>query len=204
MAQGNGLIHVLKVGNSIVIVDADQNVAQVDTHTLVGTGGTCNISINAVLYLATFNGTLAQTAIDFVATHAAALALVGVVPTAVGDTIVLTSLIPGVPFVSLAGANVAGDLVTTLVLTTVSVLFSPPEYIPVSRIETIVGVHNILTGDTGELQNTYPFDEMKVVNIHIDNDHKTNFDIEQVTNQPTWTPDQAGLNQALADINAFI
>ena len=60
MAQGNGLIHVLKVGNSIVIVDADQNVAQVDTHTLTGTGGTCNINIEGVDYLATFTASLTQ------------------------------------------------------------------------------------------------------------------------------------------------
>ena len=111
---------------------------------------------------------------------------------------------PGEPFTSLAGVNASGDLTTTLVNTAANVLFSPPEFIPVQKVEHIGGVHNILTGDTGELQVTYPFDVMKVVNIHLDNDHKANFDIEQVTNQPTWTPDQAGLNQALIDINAFI
>jgi len=204
MAQGNGQIHVFKQVNSIVIVDADQNVAQVATHTLVGTGGTCNIDINGTNYLATFNATLAQTAIDFVATHGATLLVLGIIATAVGDTIVLTALIPGVPFTTLAGVNVAPDLVTTLAATTANVTASPPEFIPVQKIEHIGGVFNVLTGDTGELQDTYPFDEMKVVNIHIDNDHKVNFDIEQVTNQPTWTPDQAGLSQALIDLNAMI
>ena len=202
--MGNGQIHVFKQDNSIVIVDADQNVAQVITHTIIGTGGTCNIDVNGTLFLATFNTSLAQTAIDFVTTHAAALLAIGVVVTSSGDDIILTALIPGEPFTSLAGVNVSGDLATTLANTTANVLFSPPEFIPVSRIEHVGGVHNILTGDTGELQVTYPFDVMKVVNIHLDNDHKFNFDIEQVTNQPTWTPDQAGLNQALIDINAFI
>jgi hypothetical protein len=46
--------------------------------TLTGTSGTANININGVNYLATFNTTLTQTAIDFVTTHQSTLLTLGI------------------------------------------------------------------------------------------------------------------------------
>jgi hypothetical protein len=46
--------------------------------TLTGTNGTANININGINYLATFNTSLTQTAIDFVATHSSTLLALGI------------------------------------------------------------------------------------------------------------------------------
>lgn len=100
------------------IIMANGGVAQVATHTLTGTGGTANIPINGVNYLATFATSLAVTATNFVATHGAALLLRGITATATGVTVVLTATIPGQPFLSTVIVNVSGDLAGSVVQTT--------------------------------------------------------------------------------------
>ncbi len=93
-------------------------VAQVDTHTLTGTSGTANININGVNYLATFTTDLTTSAANFVTSHAAALLLRGIVVTSSTVTVILTAAIAGQPFLSVAPANVTGNLAGTLALTT--------------------------------------------------------------------------------------
>lgn len=94
-------------------------VAQVTTHTLTGTSGTANISINGTNYLATFNSSLTQTATDFAATHLAALAAVGITVTSSGADVILTSAIAGQAFsAAVAAANVSGNLAGTVAQTT--------------------------------------------------------------------------------------
>lgn len=100
------------------IAVSNGTVAQVDTHTLTGTSGTANISINSVNYLATFNATLTQTAADFVTTHAAALLALGIVVTSSVADIILTSNVAGQPFTSSAAVNVSGNLAGIKVATT--------------------------------------------------------------------------------------
>lgn len=78
--------------------------------TLTGTSGTCNINVNGVNYLATFATSLTVTANNFVTTHAAALASLG---------ITVTSPSVGVlnfgddAYVTVSSANVTGDLNST-------------------------------------------------------------------------------------------
>jgi len=86
-------------------------VAQVDTITLTGSSGTCNITVAGVDYLATFDTSLTVTAAAFVTSHAAALALRDVTVTSDTDTVVLTSAIAGVTFgTSAISSAVSGNL----------------------------------------------------------------------------------------------
>lgn len=94
-------------------------VAQVVTHTLTGTSGTANITINGETYLATFATSLTVTAANFVTTHSTALAAIGITVTSSTANVILTSTIAGAAFVSTAtAANVSGDLAGTVVQTT--------------------------------------------------------------------------------------
>lgn len=94
-------------------------IAQVDTVTLTGTVGTANISAaGGLTKLATFNGTLTQTATDFVTDHAAAYALVGITVTSSGDDIIFTSTLVGMPFAYPVVTPVLTDLDGTVDNTT--------------------------------------------------------------------------------------
>lgn len=89
---------------------ADGAIAQVDTVTLTGTSGTCNVTVGGVAYLATFNSSLNQTHVDFVALHAAALLLRGITLTGT-TTAIFTSTVPGQPTPTpVVSAFVTGDL----------------------------------------------------------------------------------------------
>lgn len=55
---------------------------------LTGTSGTCNIELNGVGYLATFNTSLTQTATDFITTHGITLAGLGYSVTQVGPKLI--------------------------------------------------------------------------------------------------------------------
>ena len=83
-----------------------------------------------------------------------------------------------------------------------------PEYIPIDAVVSITPIYNDLSGDTGELKNVYPYDTMLVISIQTkgggDRILKTDFDIQQVQNQAGWSHDQAGLNQAAADIAGWL
>jgi len=96
----------------------NSTVAQVDTHTLSGTSGTANITINGVTYLATFATSLTVTATNFRTTWAATLLALGITVTSGAGTVILTATIPGQPFTSTLAVNVTGDLAGTVAHTT--------------------------------------------------------------------------------------
>lgn len=50
----------------------------------------------------------------------------------------------------------------------------------------------------------YRFDDMVIVTIAINDEKSFNFDVQEVTNQPTWTSDLAGQQQCVADINTWL
>ena len=99
---------------------ANGAVAQVDTLTFTGTGGTANVTVNGVAYLGTFDTDLATTAANFVTAHAAALALRGITLTYPGSgaAVVFTSAIAGQPFAAVTIANVTTNLSGTRAATT--------------------------------------------------------------------------------------
>jgi len=99
-------------------VVADGAVAQVDTVTLTGTSGTCNVAVGGVDYLATFATSIAVTSANFVALHAAALALRGITLTGT-TTLIFTSAVAGQPTPTpVPSAAVTGDLTGTNAATT--------------------------------------------------------------------------------------
>lgn len=73
-------------------------VNRIDTVTLTGTSGMAGILCDAVTRNAIFNGTLTQTATDFVTDHAAAYLTGGVVVTSNGVNIIFTAAVAGVDF----------------------------------------------------------------------------------------------------------
>ncbi len=113
---------LLKKNLNAHAVDSYQKVMTV---TLTGTSGTANINITpntlygavAADYLATFNTSLTVTASDFVATHTAALLLLGIKVKASAATIVFTGVDYGKTFTVVAPANVSTDLAGTVATT---------------------------------------------------------------------------------------
>jgi hypothetical protein len=93
-------------------------VAQVATVTITGTGGTANINVNGVNYLATFDTDLTTTAANFVTAHSAALALRKITVTSSGAGVILTSSIPGQPFAAPTITNVSSNLAGSVAATT--------------------------------------------------------------------------------------
>ena len=88
----------------------DGAIAQVDTVTLTGTSGTCNVTVGGTAYLATFDTNLNTTHANFVALHAPALALRGITLTGT-TTAIFTSAVPGQPTPTpVVSAFVTGDL----------------------------------------------------------------------------------------------
>lgn len=83
----------------------------------------------------------------------------------------------------------------------------PAEYFPVCGIKSIKGVPQIGHGTrdaTNQRKNPYPFDDMLKVEIEMDQKSSNiSFDIQSVTNQAGWTPNLAGLVQAITDINGW-
>jgi hypothetical protein len=100
-------------------------IAQVQTLTMTGTGGTANVTVGGVNYLATFRTDLNTTHADFVALHAAALALRGITLTGT-TTAIFTSTIPGEPkptiTITNATSNLAGGVVQTTANTNTAAL----------------------------------------------------------------------------------
>jgi hypothetical protein len=98
-------------------------VAQVQTVTLTGSSGTCNVAVMGVNYLATFNSDIATTDADFIASHAAALLLRGIVVTGT-TTLIFTAAVAGEPFAAITvSAAVTGNLTGSVAATTAN---TPP------------------------------------------------------------------------------
>lgn len=125
-------VHNRSAGGEVRVMPAGQRVPPIIT--LTGTSGTANITIKGVNYLATFNSSLATTATNFVTSHAAALAKVGVVVTNItGAELRFTG-----PIGTLAIANVTGDLSGTVASSATPITVYIPQGgvfpLPVSRV----------------------------------------------------------------------
>jgi hypothetical protein len=89
------------------------NIAKSRKATLTGTAGTATFTIGGTTYLATFATSLAQTAANFVATHAAALSTVkGIKVSASGAVLTFENLRDAFPTITVA--NTTNDLNATL------------------------------------------------------------------------------------------
>jgi hypothetical protein len=80
---GNGVIYnnyVNRLGKTVSMKET--------SITLTGTSGTCNIELNGVGYLTTFNASLTQTATDFITTNGVTLAGLGYSVTQVGPKLI--------------------------------------------------------------------------------------------------------------------
>lgn len=100
------------------------SIKQVDTTTLTGTSGTANITVNGTAYLATFNTSLTQTALDFITSHGATIAAREhkIVVTASVADLIFTAGVEGRPQVVTGAVNVSGDLAGTTAATTPNTL----------------------------------------------------------------------------------
>lgn len=86
----------------------------------------------------------------------------------------------------------------------------PWTYIQASAVKSVVGVEDpgFGTRDASTLQRKNPVrhtDKREfIVNFHDENESAPlRYNIEDVDNQPTWTNDAAGLEQAIADISSW-
>lgn len=93
-------------------------VAQIQTVTLTGSSGTCNVAVGGVNYLATYTGgSITNTDAAFISSHAAALLLRGIVVSGT-TTLIFTSNVPGQPFETITvSAAVTGDLTGSVAAT---------------------------------------------------------------------------------------
>ena len=126
-------------------------VAQVDTITLTGTSGTCNITVMETAYLATFTTSLTVSAANFVTSHATALLARGIVVTSNTDTVILTSSIAGVPFgVSSISSAVTGDLSGSRAATTANTVAAD-----LTTDEAMTAFESLRAAATNELMADY-------------------------------------------------
>lgn len=96
--------------------------AQVETITLTGTEGTANVgAAGGLTKLATFGDDLADTAADFVTSHAAAYLAVGIVVTSEGADLIFTANVAGTGFTAPTITNATGDLAGTVAHTTANI-----------------------------------------------------------------------------------
>jgi hypothetical protein len=85
-----------------------------------------------------------------------------------------------------------------------------PQYHKISGIKSIVPVLQVgvkSTQSDGSYTNTYPYEDKVQVTITFTDENGSSpikFDLQDVNNQPSWTADKAGLDQAVADINGWV
>lgn len=95
------------------------NGYRVDTITLTGSTGTCNITVGGLSDTAIFSMTLSITAQDFVSNNVLAFDSIGITLTSAGSRLIFTSQVPGAEFggdTSLQ--NISGNLFGTIAYTT--------------------------------------------------------------------------------------
>lgn len=116
------------------IAVADGAVAQVQTVTLTGSSGTCNINIDGVNYLATFpgGGSITTTNDAFRTSHGAALLLRGYALSGT-STLIVTATVVGQPAAAITvSAAVTGDLTGSVAATVAN---TPPSALSAGESE---------------------------------------------------------------------
>jgi len=84
------------------------------------------------------------------------------------------------------------------------------EYHPICQVVSITGQVQIGFGardpQTLQRKNRYRWDDLLRIIVETNGEQQpyVDFDLNQVTNQPGWTKDQAGVQQAIADINTWV
>jgi len=94
----------------------------------------------------------------------------------------------------------------------VTVGANPPEYVHFQNIQSINGNHiDFATQTTPEeaessfrKEELYPYPELWRCTLEKVDGTSLHWELSQVTNQPGWTPDAAGMAQCLADVNSWI
>jgi len=71
-------------------------------------------------------------------------------------------------------------------------------------ISFVGGVHNVKPIGAQEGEWIYPYDEMAWLQIHLNDGRRFAIDLHEVSNQAGWTPDLAGLQTAIEDINTWL
>lgn len=126
-------LHNIAAGATVRVMPAGKPLPH--GFTLTGSSGTANINVNGRDYLATFNSSLPQTASDFVSSHAAALAALGITVTQMVGTALL--VFTGVQAANLTITNASGNLNgTTLSRVPLTVFIEQGDVFPlaVSRV----------------------------------------------------------------------
>jgi len=87
--------------------------------------------------------------------------------------------------------------------------YGPNNYYPIGNVRSVTSDaqmdFNAVQSDNNRPHN-YPYTDklMVIMDFSAENQTKEYFDLQDVTNQPGWTADLAGLNQALEDINGWL
>ncbi len=111
------LLHNVSAGATVRVMPSGQSAPK--GVTLTGTSGTANITVNGVAYLATFSSSLTTTATNFVTTHRAALAALGLKVRSAGAKVIFPTA------GSISIANATGDLSGTALADTPITIYIP-------------------------------------------------------------------------------
>lgn len=76
---------------------------------------------------------------------------------------------------------------------------SPDTVIERANIASVRGVATISGTNTGSTNQSLPYNRQNryTVEIQLNSNDRIRFDVQDVSNQPTWTANQAGLNNAV-------
>lgn len=94
---------------------------------------------------------------------------------------------------------------TSLEVTANPTASNATELFPKAGIVSVIPLTPIPTKGVGNTDWTYPYDSICQIQIEFANGSTPlTMELASITNQSGWTPDLAGLQQAVADINAWI
>lgn len=89
------------------------------------------------------------------------------------------------------------------ILTINTVKPNAPECYSLAAIKSVVPTYTLNLGTSLQDRSPYPYQDLYSITITFHNEHaipSIKFDLEEIANQPGWTADFAGLNQAINDI----
>lgn len=80
-----------------------------------------------------------------------------------------------------------------------------PELFNRVNIIDVSGVYNTKPATATQEEWAYPYASMTILSVNLKSGHHFKIELQDVSNQATWsTGTQAGLNQAIADIQAWL
>ena len=94
---------------------------------------------------------------------------------------------------------------TGIEITPLPLLSNPTEIITKHEIVSVSPVYNAKPVVNDDNEWIYPFDKMTIINVELSNQSRLELELQLCTNQATWNLGTlAALNQAIADINAWL